>query len=119
MKPTSAPSAVAVSSSPDPTTAAEVIMPGPRKRSFPRSLRGGSLICEPSITYGSTSAPRVVTRGDPAAGFGGGADVDIDVSPLGLDEWFGIARPACRAAPIAPEPITQVDRCASVLCRPT
>jgi hypothetical protein len=50
MKPTVAPRVVAVSSSPEPTTAAEVIMPGPRNFSFPRRVVGGSATCEPSTT---------------------------------------------------------------------
>ncbi|MGV0791635.1 hypothetical protein [Mycolicibacterium sp. XJ1819] len=43
-KPTSAPSVVAVISSPEPTTAALVIMPGPRKRTLGPQPLGGSLI---------------------------------------------------------------------------
>lgn len=43
-KPTCAPSAVAVISSPEPTTAALVTMPGPRKRSEGRQPRGGCRI---------------------------------------------------------------------------
>ncbi|ASK64966.1 hypothetical protein CFK39_02960 [Brachybacterium avium] len=97
MKPTWAPRVVAVSSSPEPTTAAEVIMPGPRKRSFPPSRRGGSVICEPSIRYGSISAPSVVVRGEltVSAVLGGGAVVDIDGSPRGLDGMAEVPRDRC------------------------
>ena len=44
MKPTWAPRVVAVSSSPEPTTAALVIIPGPRKRRLPLRPVGGSWI---------------------------------------------------------------------------
>ncbi len=56
MNPTRAPSVVAVISSPDPTTAALVIMPGPRNRMLGAQPCGGSRILLGSRTYGSPSA---------------------------------------------------------------
>jgi hypothetical protein len=53
MKPALAPSVVAVSSSPEPTTAAEVIMPGPRNLNLSRQRVGGSWMDRGSNAYGS------------------------------------------------------------------
>ena len=98
--PTSAPSVVAVISSPEPTTAAEVIMPGPRNLRLGPQPFGGSRIFDGSSMYGSlwmtSSSGMSGCRCSGAVSVGSVGDNAITFSDAQLESSAPPWRPTCR-----------------------